>query len=63
METENGIFFDIVDKKEIDRFTGYDRKVGECHIHNVGYIVIDQYGSPLDNQNDWQEIYPLIRNR
>ena len=61
MKTTYGLEFKTLNADEIDRFTGYDRCVAQCHIANCGKIIIDTtYEQPIDNEYDLEEIYKLI---
>ena len=55
--------YKTLNAEEIDRFTGYDRCVAQCHIANCGRIIIDTtYEQPIDNEYDLEEIYKLIND-
>lgn len=61
MKTSYGLEFDILPKEEVGRFDGYDRTTAECHVANVGCIIVDtQYHQPLDNEYDLEEIYNML---
>lgn len=35
--------------KDIERFSGYNRTLAECHLHNWGVIILDdEYEQPLE---------------
>ena len=58
MKTTYGLEYKILNAEEIDRFSGYDRRVAECHVANCGRIIIDiTYEQPIDNEYDLEEIY------
>ncbi len=61
MKTSYGLEFNRLSAEEINRFSGYDRAVAECHIANCGRIIIDTlFEQPIDNEYDLEEIYKLI---
>ena len=61
MKTSYGLEFNTLRAEELDRFSGYDRAVAECHIVNSGRIIIDTlFEQPIDNEYDLEEIYKLI---
>lgn len=62
MKTKYGLEFTILPAEELDKFEGYDRCVAKCHIANCGSIIVDTtYQQPIDNENDLEEIYNLIK--
>ncbi len=64
MKTKYGLDYNILSKEEVERFEGYDRKVAECHITNLGYIIVDgKYGEPIDNENDLDQIYEHLNRQ
>ena len=55
--------YETLDPSEIDKFDGYDRTVAQCHIDNVGCIIV--YAGtmePIDNEYDLGDIYNEIEN-
>ncbi len=63
MVTSYGLHFEILAKEELEHFEGYDKVVAQCHIANCGCIIVDeQYGEPIDNEFDLNEIYNMIEN-
>lgn len=58
--TRSGIVYDIMGPNMIDTFFGYDYEVARCHINNYGVIVIDEYGYPIDNEFDLDDIFEEI---
>lgn len=57
-KTKNGLKYDV--KMEIDEKWGsYDKMVAICHLSNYGKIFIDEYGVPIDNDDDLMEIQNL----
>lgn len=53
--------YDTVDASEIDKFDGYDKAVAQCHIANVGCIIVyPGTMEPIDNEYDLEEIYKDI---
>ena len=63
MKTSYGLEFEIMAPEEIERFDGYDRCVAECDVANCGKIIVDQYGMPIDNEYDLEEIYTIIKSK
>lgn len=61
METSYGLHFEILPKKEVERFEGYDKVVAQCHVINYDCIIVDtEYHQPIDNEYDLEEIYNII---
>lgn len=60
METSNGLKFELL--KEIDpTWDNYDKTVAQCHLKNVGVIIVDPvYHNPIDNEYDLDEIYGIL---
>lgn len=63
METSYGLKFELF--KEIDpTWDNYDKTVAQCHIKNVGVIIVDPvYHSPIDNEYDLDEIYWILETK
>lgn len=63
MQTSYGMEFNLVN--EIDPTWGeYDKTVASCHLANVGVIIVDvEYGHPIDNEHDLEEIYRIVEDR
>lgn len=62
-QTESGLSYKKLDPSEIDRFDGYDKTVAQCQIMNCGYIIVDvEYGDPIDDEYELDEIYNQINN-
>lgn len=61
MKTSYGLEFDII--HEIDpAWSEYDRMVAGCHLANAGVIIVDcEYGQPIDNEYDLDEIYRIVK--
>ena len=57
MKTINGIKFNIFSDLMLDCFSGYDYAVASCHIKNFGFIIVDEYDCPIDNEDDLEEIF------
>jgi len=58
---DRGLEYETLDPSEINKFSGYDRTVAQCHIDNVGCIIV--YAGtmePIDNEYDLDEIYSKI---
>lgn len=59
----SGLEYETLDPSEIDKFDGYDRTVAQCHIDNVGRIIVYKGTmEPIDNEYDLGEIYNEIEN-
>lgn len=43
--------------RRIDQFTGYNKTTAICHMDNWGFVILDDYGEPLEVSDD---IYQLI---
>lgn len=63
METSYGLKFELI--KEIDPTWGdYDSTVAQCHLKNVGVIIVDsEYHTPIDNEYDLDEIYRILETK
>lgn len=60
METSYGLKFEFV-RKINPHWSNYDKTITECHLQNVGVIIIDaKYQTPLDCEFDLEEIYQMI---
>ena len=55
--TKGGLKYDFVSAKDAYKFEGYDYVVASCHIKNYGIIVVDEYGSPIDNEFSLEMIF------
>ena len=53
--------FKLLPASKLKMFEDYDNVVAQCHIKNVGCIIIDaDYGDVIDNEYDLDEIYSMI---
>ena len=53
--TKYGKEYDVV--HQIDQhWNNYDKSVASAHLTNYGLIYIDEYGQPIDNEYDLEEI-------
>lgn len=43
--------------RRVDQFTGFNKTTAICHMDNWGFIILDDYGDPLEVSDD---IYQLI---
>ena len=34
----------------------YDKNIAQSHLENFGFIIVDEYGTPIDNEMDVEEI-------
>lgn len=60
MKTSYGLEFNTVTKINPE-WSGYDKTVAKCHLANAGVIIVDaEYGQPIDNRYDLEEIYRLL---
>ncbi len=51
----------LLSADHLDEFEGYDRVVAQAHLANCGYIIVStEYGDPIDNEYDLEEIYNNI---
>ena len=55
--TKYGIKYNLVSAKMADTFDGYDYAVASCHINNYGLIIVDEYGCPIDNEYELEQIF------
>ncbi|MFK1903891.1 hypothetical protein ACIXC0_05745 [Bacteroides fragilis] len=60
MRTSYGLEFNTV--TEINpEWSDYDKTIAECHLANTGVVIVDtEYGQPIDNEYDLEEIYRLL---
>lgn len=60
MKTSYGLEFNVV--TEIDpEWADYDKTVAKCHLASVGVVIVDtEYGQPIDNEYDLEEIYRIL---
>lgn len=38
-------------------WSGYDKTVAECQLHNYGVIFLDGYGCPLDDEYELEDVF------
>ena len=55
--TKYGVKYDVLSAKMADTFEGYDYAVASCHINNYGVIIVDEYGSPIDDEFVLEDIF------
>lgn len=55
--TKYGVKYDVLSAKMVDTFEGYDYTVASCHINNYGLIIVDEYGSPIDDEYILEDIF------
>lgn len=53
--TKYGIEYQLTDAIN-ERWMGYHKKVAESHLTNYGVVIVDEYGNPIDNQFDIDQI-------
>ena len=63
MKTSYGLEFDTV--TEIDpEWSDYDKTIAGCHLANAGVVIVDtEYGQPIDNEHDLEEIYRILEKK
>lgn len=63
MKTSYGLEFSLMN--EIDPgWSDYDKKVASCHLANTGVVIVDtEYGQPIDNEHDLDEIYRILEEK
>lgn len=63
METSYGLKFELL--KEINpTWDNYDKTVAQCHLKDVGVIIVDtEYHNPIDNEYDLDEIYRILETK
>lgn len=63
MKTSYGLEFDTV--TEIDpEWSDYDKTIAGCHFANAGVVIVDtEYGQPIDNEHDLEEIYRILEKK
>ena len=60
LSTDYGLQFQIAEQMD-PSWGSYDRIVATSHLTNYGRIFIDQYGAPIDNEYDLEEIQELLQ--
>ena len=45
-----------------EKWDDYGKKVAECHLNNYGVIFLDDYGCPIDNEYELEELYEAYLN-
>lgn len=62
MKTPYGLRFLVLNAKELERFSGYDRAVAQCHIANCGSIIVyeNNPSEPIDDEYDLDAIYNTL---
>lgn len=60
MKTAYGLHFEIVDSINSD-WSEYDKTVAAAHLTRFGRIITDEYGCPVDNEYDLEEIHRLLK--
>ena len=55
--TKYGVKYDVLSAKMADTFEGYDYAVASCQINNYGVIIVDEYGSPIDDEYVLEHIF------
>ena len=60
MKTSYGLEFDTV--TEINpEWSDYDKTIAGCHLANARVVIVDtEYGQPIDNEHDLEEIYRIL---
>ena len=63
MKTSYGLEFNTV--TEINpEWSDYDKTVAKCHLANTGVVIVDtEYGQPVDNEHDLEEIYAMLEKK
>lgn len=63
-KTSYGLKYSILSPNDLNKFDGYDRIVAQTHIQNFGVIIVDgQYGDPIDNEYDLEEIVTELEKK
>ena len=59
--TPYGLSFSII--KEIDnKWIDYDKVIGRNHLNTFGFIIVDQFGCPIDDECDILEILKIVKS-
>ena len=63
MKTSYGLEFDTV--TEINpEWSDYDKTIAGCHLANARVVIVDtEYGQPIDNEHDLEEIYRILEKK
>ena len=40
-----------------EKWNDYDKKVAQCQLNNYGVIFLDEYGFPIDDEYELEELY------
>ena len=61
LTTPYGLSFSII--KEIDnKWLDYDKVIGRTHLNTFGFIIVDQFGCPIDDEFDISEIMKIVKS-
>lgn len=45
-------------------WSGYDKTIAGCHLANARVVIVDtEYGQPIDNEHDLEEIYRILEKK
>lgn len=45
-----------------ENWNDYSKKVAKCQLNNYGVIFLDNYGCPIDNEYELEELYEAYLN-
>ena len=63
MKTSYGFEFSLMNKID-PGWSDYDKTVASCHLANTGVVIVDtEYGQPIDNEHDLDEIYRILEEK
>lgn len=63
MKTSYGLEFSLMNEIDLG-WSDYDKKVASCHLANAGVVIVDtEYGQPIDNEHDLDEIYGILEEK
>ena len=45
-------------------WSDYDKTIAGCHLANARVVIVDtEYGQPIDNEHDLEEIYRILEKK
>lgn len=52
----------LILKKDVEKksYSEYDRTVANAMLENYGVVFVDEYGSPIDNEFEQEELYEQL---
>lgn len=57
--TDYGLKYSIEYFIDHPEWNEYDKNIAQSHLENFGFIIVDEYGTPIDNEMDVEEIVKM----